>query len=113
VYKKLIKPKMDKLPKSLEDGLGMMCENKKTAYFGGNPAMLLTQRKKNCSILAIEKASYPIPTSFAISKKSSYKRIFNAKYVNVREVDERLTVLVLLSWNCSICNQCPKLRFIA
>ena len=99
MYKKLIKPEMDQLPKTLEEGLRMMCQNQKMAYFATKAPMLVAQRKKRCSILAIEKASYPIPTSLGISKKSSYKRIFNAKYVKLREVDQRRINLVLLSKN--------------
>jgi hypothetical protein len=79
VYKKLIEPEMGNLPKTIEDGLRRMCRNKKMAYFVTNIAMKIAHNKKTCSILSIDKASYPVTSSIAISKKSPYRRIFNAK----------------------------------
>jgi hypothetical protein len=79
VYKKLIEPEMGNLPNTVEEGLRMMCRNKKMAYFGGDTAMNIAHNKKTCSILSLNMASYPVTVSIAISKKCPYRRIFNAK----------------------------------
>jgi hypothetical protein len=86
VYEELIEPDVEDLPKTVEDGLRMMCRNKKMAYFCSDSVLQIARNKKTCSILAIDKASYPVTVSIAISKKSPYKRLFNAKYVQVKSL---------------------------
>jgi hypothetical protein len=96
VYKELIEPGMEDLPKTVEDGLRMMCRNEKMAYFNTDTVLQVARNKKTCSILAIDMASYPVTVSIAISKKSPYKRLFNAKYVQVSEVDLRRIIHLIL-----------------
>jgi hypothetical protein len=51
------------------------------AYVASDVFIRFAQTKRTCSVVSIDKASYFLTESLALSKKSPYKRIFKAKYV--------------------------------
>jgi hypothetical protein len=81
LYKQLIEPHVNDLPKSLDEGLERMCQHTKMAYVASDVFIRFAQSKRTCSFMSIDKASYFLTESLVISKKSPYKRIFKAKYV--------------------------------
>jgi hypothetical protein len=87
VYKKLIEPDIATLPKSIDEGLEMMCQKPKIAYVASDVFMRLAQSRRACSVVPVERASYMLTESLVISKKSPYKRIFSSKYVNISPSD--------------------------
>jgi hypothetical protein len=81
VYKNLIEPDIDRLPKSIDEGLKKMCRQPKIAYVASEVLIRFAQSKKACGIIPVDKASYFLTSSLVVSKKSPYRRIFSAKYV--------------------------------
>lgn len=83
MYRKLIEPGIDSLPKSVDEGLAKMCDHPKIAYVASDLFLRIARSRRACSVVPVDKASYLLTESLVLSKKSPYRRVFSSKYVQL------------------------------
>ncbi|KDR23150.1 hypothetical protein L798_15232 [Zootermopsis nevadensis] len=84
VYRKLIEPGIDSLPKSVDEGLAKMCDHPKIAYVASDLFLRIARSRRACSVVPVDKASYLLTESLVLSKKSPYRRVFSSKVQDMR-----------------------------
>jgi len=77
VYKKLIAPYKNDLPKSTLDGFRRVCADHKYAFFSPDFLKETYSLSLPCQLVPLPEASYKVPWGFVISKNSSYKGLIN------------------------------------
>ncbi|XP_021923388.1 probable glutamate receptor [Zootermopsis nevadensis] len=85
VYKKLIAPFTNDIPRDDSEGFKKVCTLHKYAYAG---SYFVSQQYKGatlCQMTTLPGTSYPEPLTYIISKKSPYKYLINWKLAQLRE----------------------------
>jgi hypothetical protein len=77
VYKKLIEPFKDDLPKSHFAGYRRVCAEHKYAYFGANLLRNMVFESLPCQLVPLPEPTYKDRWAFIISKNSPYKALIN------------------------------------
>jgi hypothetical protein len=79
IYKKLIAPQEDGLPKSVLDGLQRMCTHDKQAYFSSLHGVMALLSNLSCSPVLVPRAYVPGTIAMSIARNSPFWGLFKYK----------------------------------
>jgi hypothetical protein len=77
VYKKLIAPFKNEMPKSFLDGLRRVCAEEKYAFLSTKILATYFSWLESCQLVPLSEPSFLYSSAFIISKNSSYKGPIN------------------------------------